>query len=267
MRRLFWTGMTAPCFVAALALAGPVPSKETLDEIGFDQRLDATIPSGVRLVDESGQALSFHDLAPDRPSLLVPVYFECPMLCNLTLNGLLRTLRAIPLTAGQDFDVIVFSIDPSEGPDLAAAKKGTYVRAYGRPGGETGWRFLTGNQAQIRRLTEALGFRYVKDPNRDAYAHAAGLAVLTPGKRIARYFFGAEFPPRDVRLALVEAGDGRIGRPIDRLLLACFHYDPSEGRYTLAIMNAVRGFGAATVVLVGAGVGLFLRRERRQRRR
>ena len=248
----------------SLVGAHAVPSDDVLNEIGFTQRLGEQVPGDLSFLDETGARVSMEEMTRERPVLLVPVYYECPMLCNLTLNGLLRTLRAVRLTVGKDFDVLVFSIDPTEGVDLARAKKATYVKAYGRPGSEKGWRFLTGQEDEIQRLTKSIGFRYVKDPNRSEYAHAAGFAVLTPDRKVARYFLGAEYPPKDVRLSLVDASGGRIGTPVDQFLLYCYHYDPSEGRYTLAVMKLVRGAGAGTALLLASAVGLMIRRERKR---
>jgi protein SCO1/2 len=188
------------------------------------------------------------------------------MLCTLILNGLLRSLRALSFTAGREFIVLTVSFDPREGPELAAAKKRAYVRSYGRSEAERGWHFLTGEETAIRRLTEAVGFRYAFDAETGQFAHASGIMVLTPQGRVARYFYGIEYAPRDLRLGLVEAAQGKIGSPVDQLLLYCYHYDPKTGRYSMLIMNVLRLAGAATVLALGGFMLAMFRRERRKKR-
>jgi protein SCO1/2 len=180
--------------------------------------------------------------------VLVLAWYRCPMLCTEVLNGLVQAMLDMKLDLGKDFAVVTVSFDPREMPELARAKKLSYVERYGRPGAADGWHFLTGEEASIRRLTDAVGFRYVYDAKHDQYAHAAGIIVLTPAGRVSRYFFNVKF--RDLRLGLVEASGNRIGSPIDQLLLYCFHYDPAEGKYGLVIMNVVRLLGALTVLAV-----------------
>jgi protein SCO1/2 len=197
-----------------------------------------------------------------RPVILVPAYYECPMLCTLVLNGVVSALRALPFDAGAEFAVVTFSFNPRDTSALAAAKKATYVSEYRRPGAEEGWHFLVGDEESIRALTRAIGFRYVWDPAQAQYAHASGIVVLTPEGTIARYFFGVEYAPRDLRLALVEASRGKVGSLVDQLLLFCFHYDPATGRYSRLALGAVRVGGAATLLALGTFVVLALRRER-----
>jgi protein SCO1/2 len=185
---------------------------------------------------------------------LVLAYFRCPRLCSEVLNGLVRSLLDIPLNAGQDFEVVVVSFDARETPEMAAAKKRTYLERYGRPGAETGWHFLTGTTESIARLCKAVGFRFHYDARLDQFAHASGIMVLTPRGMIARYFYDIHYAPRDLRLGLVEASANRIGSPVDHVLLYCFHYDPTEGRYGVAIMNFVRLGGVLTL----GGVGMLM---------
>jgi protein SCO1/2 len=200
-----------------------------------------------------------------RPTILVIVYYKCTMLCPLLLDGLLRGLKPVSFTAGREFSVVVVTVNPRETPDMAAAKKTETLQRYSRPGAAEGWRFLTGDARSIRALTDAVGFRYTYDAENDEFAHPAGLVLLTPQGKVARYFYGIEFSPRDLRLGLVEAAGERIGTPVDQVLLLCYHYDPLTGKYGLVIMNVVRLAGAATVLGLGAFMLVALRRERTRR--
>jgi protein SCO1/2 len=214
------------------------------------------------LRDETGGAVTLGSLLRGKPVILNLVYYECPMLCTLVLNGLLSAMKALPFDAGTEFDVITLSFDPTETPELAARKKATYLEQYRRAGAAAGWHFLTGDAAAIERLAAAVGFRYRYDPQRKEFAHAAGLTVLTPRGVIARYFFGVEFVPRDLKFGLMEAADERIGSPIDQLLLFCYHYDPSSGRYSTAVLNGVRAGGLATLLALAGFILWAVRRER-----
>jgi protein SCO1/2 len=193
-----------------------------------------------------------------KPVILTLNYYECPMLCPLVLEGLVRSLRALSFAIGEQFDVVTVSINPGETATLAAATKARYIRDYGRPNAAAAWHFLTGDEASIRQLTQAVGFRYAYDSGKDQYAHAAGIMVLTMQGRISRYFYGIEFSPRDLRLALVEAAANTIGSPVDQLLLFCYHYDPATGRYTLVVRRALQLASLATVLsLAGFMVVMF----------
>jgi protein SCO1/2 len=237
-----------------------------LRDVGFDQRLNQQVPLDLEFKDELGQAVRLSDYFGEKPAILVLAYFKCPRLCTEVLNGLVRGLMDVPFDVGKEFNVLTVSFDPRETPDLAAAKKKTYLGRYGRPGAEAGWHFLTGEQEAIRRLTEAVGFRYTYDPKHDQFAHASGITVLTPQGKIARYFFDISYRPRDLRLGLVEASTNRIGSPVDQALLFCFHYDPEEGKYGPAVMNFVRLGGVLTVLGLGTLIGFLLRQERRRAR-
>jgi protein SCO1/2 len=195
---------------------------------------------------------------------LVLVYYQCPNLCPLVVEALVRSLKAISFDAGKEFNVLVVSIDPTEGPALAAAQKQKYLERYGRAGAERGWHFLTGEKVSIERLTAAVGFGYAYDPQNkeDPYVHPTGIVVLTPKGRVSRYFYGIEYAPRDLRLGLVEASGNKIGSPVDQLLLICHKYDPTTGKYNLVIMNVLRLAGLATLLILGAFVLVMLRRER-----
>ena len=233
--------------------------------VGMDQKLDAQVPLDIRLRDEAGNSVPLEDFFTGKPVVLTLVYYECPMLCKMTRAGQLRSLKELSLSAGADFTALTVSIDPRERPELAAAAKETTLRTYERPGAEQGWRFLTGEEPEIRRLTDAVGFRYKYDPKTGQYAHPAGLIVLTPEGKVSRYLYGVDFPPRDLRLALIEASGGKIGSPTDHVLLMCFHYDPTTGRYGLAIMNVLRLAGVLTVAGIGTAITALIRRERQQR--
>jgi protein SCO1/2 len=237
-----------------------------LGEIGIDQKLNAQVPLDLRFVDESGKQVLLRELISKRPVVLAPVYFNCPMLCTLVLNGLSRTLKSVSLNPGEDFDIVAVSFDPREHAELAAAKKRGFVETYARTGAITGTHFLTGDQAQIAQLMSAIGFRYKYDSATAQYAHSSGFMVLTPEGKLARYFYGIDYKPRDLRLALVEASHNRIGSPTDQLLLFCFHYDPVTGKYGPAIQNAIRIAGIGTVLAIGVLFVSLRRRERKEMR-
>lgn len=267
----------AACLAAALARAqtlAPPPSgivradekPAALAGIAIEQHLNGSVPLDAAFLDETGRAVRLGDYFSSRPVLLALVYYNCPMLCNQVLNGLVTSLRVVSLEAGRDFDVVVVSFDEREKPADAAAKKKAYAGRLGPPGSEGGWHFLTGERASIASLAESVGFRYRYDRERDQFAHASALFVLTPQGRLSRYFFGIEYAPRDLRLALVESSAGRIGSPVDQVLLYCFHYDPSTGRYGAVVVNIVRLAGLATVLAI-AGSMLLMSRRRRGRLR
>lgn len=231
-------------------------------EVGIDQHLGRALPDDLEFTDERGRRVRLTELTGERPAILALVYYECPMLCTQVLNGLTKALRTMSLEPGRDFDVVAVSIDPGETPELAAAKKREYVERYGRPGSAAGWHFLTGDAQAVEALAAAVGFRYVYDESSDNYAHASGVMVLTPEGELARYFYGIQYPPRDLRLGLVEAGRGGIGSATDRLLLLCYRYDPTTGRYGFVVWSAVRLAGVATALALCAFVIVMLRRER-----
>ena len=255
-------GVTA---LAAVATSGAAEksSDQVLNEIGFDQHLGAALPLGLPFRNEAGETVPLRTFFTNRPVVLVPVYYDCPMLCTLTLNGLLRALRALRFSAGNEFQVVVFSINPAETPALAQAKKASYVEGYSRPGGADGWHFLTGSEDSIHALTAAMGFRYVPDSKTGQFAHASGFVVATPNGSISRYFFGAEPSAKELRVALLEASGGKIGSLVDQVLLYCYHYDPQTGRYSLAILRLVRCMGIATVLLMAFGFFYLNRLARR----
>lgn len=240
----------------------PGGKPEVLKQVGLDQKLDSQVPLDLTFRDEHGATVTLRQLMQNKPAVLTLVYYQCPMLCTEVLNATLNTLKAVPLDIGKDFSVITVSIDPSEKPILADAKHIMYAGLYGRPGAVNGWHFLTGDEPQIQQLAASVGYRFVYDKDSSQFAHASGIMVLTPEGRISRYFYGISYPPRDMRLALVEASEGRIGSPVDAILLYCFHYDPQTGKYGLVIMNVVRIAGAFTVLLIALMLLIFLRREK-----
>jgi protein SCO1/2 len=230
-----------------------------LRNIGIDQKLGQTIPVNLPFTDEAGRSVHLSEYFGQKPVLLVLVYYQCPMLCSQILQGVMHALRVVPFEVGKEFDVVVVSFDTKDTPELALAKKKLIVERYGKRGDPAGWHFLTGSESSIQALTKAVGFRYQWDQESQTFIHASGIMVLTPEARLARYFYGIEFPPKDLRLAFVEASKNKIGSPVDQLLLYCFHYDPSSGKYGLMIFNILRAAGAMTVFGV-LGLILILRR-------
>ncbi|MGH9160411.1 MAG: SCO family protein [Vicinamibacteraceae bacterium] len=236
-----------------------------LEGVALEQKLDAQLPLDLQFVDERGRTVRLGQYFKGRPVILAPVYYECPMLCTQTLNGLTSALTSFGFSyeVGRDFDVLAVSFNPREGPKLAALKKLAYVDRYGRPRSARGWHFLTGEQAAITALTDAIGFSYTWDEQAEQYSHLATTVVLTPTGRISRYFYGIQPAPRDLRLGLVEASHNQIGTLADQVLLYCFHYDPTTGRYGWVALNLIRAGG---VLLLVTGVlfwGVMWRRERR----
>ncbi len=238
---------------------------EQLRSVGIDQRLNNQVPLNLSFRDENGREVQLSRYFGSRPVVLSLVYYECPMLCTMILNGLLRGIRAVKLDVNEHYDIVTVSIDPRETPDLAAAKKKEYVKKYGRAGAGQGWHFLTGDEASIKRLADSVGFRYNFDEKSGQFAHASGIMILTPEGRLSRYLYGIEYSPTDLRLGLVEASAGKIGSPVDQVLLYCFHYDPSTGKYSLLIMKVIRSVGAATVVALGLFMFTMFRRDRRRK--
>jgi protein SCO1/2 len=258
---------------AILLPAAPVPKSETpssqlpkeLEGVGIEQRLNESVPLDIEFHDEQGRPVKLGEYFRGKPVVLALVYYECPMLCTLELNGLLRAIRVVQLDLGKDYEIVTVSFDPGETAEMARKKKDEYVRQYGREGGEQGWHFLTGGEESIKRLTEAVGFRYRYDAATDLFRHASAVMALTPEGRLSKYFYGIEYSARDLRLGLVDASQGKIGSAVDEILLYCFHYDPETGKYGMAIMNVLRLAGVTTVVLLAGFVLVMLRRDRRRR--
>ena len=234
-----------------------------LKQVGIEQRLDAQLPLDAVFRDESGREVRLGEyFAKGKPVVLSFVYYECPMMCNQILNSMAGTFVGLSFTAGKEFEVVSVSFDARERPELAAAKKAAYMRRYGRAGAETGWHFLTGDQASIDAVTEAAGFNYAWDDESKQFAHSAAIMVATPDGRLSHYFYGIDYEPKDLRLALVEASSGKIGSPVDQFVLYCYHYDPVTGKYGPVVLNIVRVAGVLTVF---AMVALFFLLKRRRR--
>ncbi len=233
-----------------------------LKDVGIDQNLNAQVPLDLTFKDEAGETVPLGKYFQGKPVILALVYYECPMLCNLTLNGLVHSLHDISLNAGEDFQMVAVSINPLETPQLAMAKKETYLEKYQRHNAMYGWHFLTGQEPNIQALAKAVGFHYAYDPVIKQYAHAAGIMVATPEGKLSRYFYGIEFPSRDLRLGLVEASHSQIGSPVDQVLLYCYHYNPVTGKYGFAIQRVLQVVGSATALALGAFLVISLRRER-----
>jgi protein SCO1/2 len=225
--------------------------------------LDAQVPLDLKFRDESGQVVELSKYFGKKPVILSLVYYQCPMLCTQVLNGMVSAFMPLKFTAGKEFDVVTVSFDPRETPAMAAAKKQTYVKRYGRAPAYQGWHFLTGDKDSIDKLTEAVGFHYAFDPQTNQFAHASGIMVLTPQGRIAQYYYGIEYSTRDLRLGLVQASQNKIGTVVDQVLLYCFHYDPTKGKYGVIAMRAMRLGGAATVFLLGGFIIVMWRRDLR----
>jgi len=263
--------------VLGLALAPRIARAQAAPEIehlpplpanvGFDQNIGHKVPLSTTFRDETGKAVALGDYFGKKPVILSFAYFTCPMLCGLSMQGLSSSLKGMNLDAGRDFEVLTLSFDPRETPEMARAKKETAVARYGRSGAASGWHFLTGDEGAITDLTRAAGFRYEWDAASQQYAHATGVVVLTPDGQIARYLFGVEYAPRDLRLSLVEASQGKLGSVVDQLLLLCYHYDPKAGRYGAVAIGAMRAGGALTVLGLGVFVFVSVRGQRKPRRK
>jgi protein SCO1 len=236
-----------------------------LKKVGIDQKMGAQVPLDLEFNDESGKLVALRQYF-GKPVILALVYYQCPSLCNMVLNGLVRSAKSLTLTPGEDYEVVAVSFDPRETPEMARAKKQTYMKDYNRPGAEKGWHFLTGDEAASKALADSVGFRFVYDTMTNQYAHGSGIILLTPEGRASRYFFGIDYPERDVRLGLVEASNRRIGSAIDQVELYCFHYDPANGKYGLVIMNVLRLGGLLTLGVLGGFMLVSLRRDFRARR-
>ena len=249
---------------SGLAEAGdPASSKPgVLARVGIDQRIGERIPLDLPFTDENGHAVKLGDYFGKRPVILALVYYECPMLCTQVLNGLVSALGVMSFEPGREFEVVAVSFNPKEGPGLAAQKKAAYMERYKRPHTADGWHFLTGTEASIRQLTKAVGFRYELDEKVQQYAHGAAIELLTPKGTLARYYYGIEYSPRDIRLGIIEAAEERVGSVFDQVLLLCFHYDPTTGKYGATVLGLVRLGGVLTVAAFVAFLVVSLRQER-----
>jgi len=247
----------APAGEAASAKPG------VIGRVGIDQKIGQQLPLDLPFTDETGRPVRLGDYFGKRPVILALVYYECPMLCTQVLNGLTSALGVMNFEPGKEFDVVAVSFNPKEGPGLASQKKANYMERYGRPHTAAGWHFLTGPQESIARLTEAVGFKYEYDDAVKQFAHGAAIQLLTPKGTIARYYYGIEYSPRDIRFGVIEAAEERLGSAIDDVLLLCFHYDPATGKYGATVLGMVRIAGVLTIAAFAAYVTVSLRRERR----
>jgi len=236
---------------------------QVLDQVRIEQRLGQQLPLEATFRDEEGRTVRLGDYFGRRPVIVVFNYYACPMLCSQVLNGLTGALAAMKFTAGQEFEVVAISIDARETAQLAADAKAKYLHRYGRPGAENGWHFLTGDPASIAAAADAAGFRYVWDERTQQFAHGSGIMVATPDGKLAQYFYGIEFSPRDLRLAVVESSQGKVGTLVDAVLLYCYHYDPAAGKYGAVIMNVLRLGALATIFTLGGFMLVWFRRERK----
>jgi protein SCO1 len=242
---------------------GPQPNvlPRQLEQIRIDQRLGQQLPLDATFRDESGKQVRLGDYFGKKPVILTFVYYECPMLCTQVLNGLVSAVDILKFDIGREYDIVTISIDPVETPAMAAAKKKMYLDRYKRAGANKGWHFLVGDQQNVKAVTEAAGFYYAYDPVTKQFAHASAIMVVTADGHMAQYYYGLEYSPKDLRLALVEASENKIGNVVDQLLLYCYHYDPATGKYGAVAMNILRLAGAATVLVLGGFMAVMFRRD------
>ena len=254
-------------FAFLLALAAVQPSLNLptqLQGVGIDQKLNAPLPLDTVFRDESGASVRLGAYFGKRPVLIAPVYYTCPMLCSQILSGVVSGLRPLSLVPGRDFEIVAFSINPEETPEDAAGKRDLYVRKYSRAAKPAGWHFLVGSQASIDAMTHAIGFHYRRDPKTGMFIHASGVMIATPEGKLARYFYGVEYQPKDLKLGLVEASHNRIGSRVDQVLLFCYHYDPATGKYSLFVLNALKLAALFTVIAGSAMLFRLWRRDLKQ---
>jgi protein SCO1/2 len=264
------SGIFALLLGASAASAQAVPSgigpaaanrPSVLENVGFRPQLNAHLPLDLAFRDEAGRNVQLREYFTQKPVLLALVYYGCPMLCNQTEQGVVGALRMLSFRPGRDYEVVFVSFDPRESPDMAAQKKESAMTHFRRPETASGWHFLTGRKESIDALTKGADFRYSFDPKSNLFAHASGIMLLTPDGRISRYFYGVEYPARDIRLGLVDASAGKIGTPIDRALLFCYQYDPTSARYSASILRIIRFGGVLTILALVAGILIFRRRD------
>ena len=238
-----------------------------LENVGIEQHLDAQVPPDLTFVDDSGRIVKLGDYFGQKPLILNLVYYNCTMLCGEALAGLTGAMKMVKFNVGDEFDVITVSFNPQETPAIAAAKKQGYLKRYGRAGAASGWHFLTGSAESINALTKAVGFQYQYDPQSNQYAHTTAIMVLTPQGRISRYFYGVDYPPKDLRMGLVEASQGKIGNAVDQVLLYCYHYNPATGKYGAIITNILRLGAGLTILLLGGMILILWRLDKAAVRR
>ena len=244
--------------------SGPASQADagSLKDIGIEQHLDQQIPLDLQFKDEDGNTVQLGKyFKKGRPVILTLVYYQCPMLCSEVLSGLNSAMQVMKFTAGNEYEVVTVSIDPRDTPEVAKAKKASYLKEYNRPGAEDGWHFLTGQPDNIAKLAQTVGWKYRWEPKMNQFVHAAGIMLVTPQGKLAQYYYGIEYAPKDLRLGLIEASQDKIGNLVDAVLLYCYHYDPHTGKYGAVVSNMLRIGGAATILLLGGFIVLMVRRE------
>jgi len=266
-RRTFWSALGLTSLLLSFAGGSISPAfgqapDDLVKKASLTQKMNAQIPLDARFRDETGKEVRLRQYFHGKPVMINLIQYRCTMLCSEEMKALAESLRELKFSVGDQFELITVSIDARERPDLAAEYKQSYVRQYGRPGAAAGWHFLTGDDANIRRLADSIGYRFAYDAKTDQFIHPDGVIVLTPEGRVARYFFHLVYPPRDLRFALIEAAAHKIGSPLDAFALLCYHYDPVTGKYGLALMKLVRLSGVATVLILGSAVALMSLRSR-----
>ncbi|GAC1507318.1 MAG: SCO family protein [Terriglobales bacterium] len=231
-----------------------------LKNVGIEQHLDEQVPPDLAFRDETGKPVRLGDFFGRKPMILNLVYYKCPMLCGEVLSGLVSSMKILKFDAGKEYDVLTVSFDPKETPEIAASTKAEYLKRYGRAGAADGWHFLTGTQESIDALTKVAGFQYQYDPSTKQFAHATAIMVLTPEGKIAQYYYGVEYAPKDLRLGLIQASQNKIGTVVDQVLLYCYHYDPATGKYGAVITRILQLSGLATILILGVFMTVLFRR-------
>jgi protein SCO1 len=263
--RVLLTG--ALLVLTSVSLQAQYARPKITNNVGIDQKLESPVPLDLTFRNESNQLVPLRTYFGDKPVVIDLVYFTCTSLCPMTVSESVNSLKRVSLEPGKDYEVIVVSFDPADTPALAATKKAEYAKTFGRPSFNAGWHFLTGTQDSISRLASAVGFRYHWDGGTKQFVHAGGIMVATPEGKLSRYFYGIQYAPQDLRMALVDAAQHKIGSPVDYVLLFCFHYDPTQGKYTLAIVNVLKLAAGVTVIALAALVFFLMRNDKDKKRR
>jgi protein SCO1/2 len=267
MKQFFVAALVAMLFAVRCVGASPRGLPSQLRGVGIDQHLNAQLPFNAVFTDDAGSHVTLGEFFGKKPVLFAPVYYTCPMLCSQILSGVVAGLRPLSLKPGRDFEVVAMSINPSETAADARSKRDQYSRSYSSRDGTNGWHFLVGSQQSIDQVTRAIGFRYHWDPVNKMFVHASGIMILTPEGKIARYFYGVEYEPKDLKLGLIEASHNTIGTPVDQVLLFCYHYDPTTGKYGAAVLNLLRVVAGAVLALLAGGLIFLWKRDLGPRRR
>ena len=267
MNRLLLLTVIACCSAAPCAAVNSRILPPQLKGVGIDQRLNAQVPLDIVFRDQTGATVMLQKYFHGKPVLFLPVYYTCPMLCGQILSGMVAGLRPLSLKPGRDFEIVAMSFNPTDTPAEALTKQMQYAHSYSSSAGTNGWNFLVGSQESIHRVTNALGFHYHWDAEHNMFVHASGIMVLTPEGKIARYFYGVEYEPKDLKLGLMEASHDRIGSPVDQILLFCSHYDPTTGKYTADVVNLLQAAAGVTLALLIGGLVFLWRRDLRSRNR